>query len=162
MCNDDQRKTLKRRRNQILKRIKKLKKQKEVEKLENNIEHIKSCQNDARRMYEAIRTLNKRSQNTVIVHNPDGEFVTSPEQKVNIITDFFENLFCVENITPFDDIPPVKLSTPFTSEEIRKAANKLRNGKSTGSDNLPAELVKAGPSELHEEIATVLNIAAEN
>ncbi len=53
------------------------------------------------------------------------------------------------------------MNVPFTAEEIKKAASKLRSGKSTGCDNLPAELVKAAPEELHQEIANILNIVAE-
>lgn len=97
----------------------------------------------------------------VIVDNEGGEIVTDPEQKTEIITKFFESLFSVENVTPFSDIPPTKLNTPFTALEIGKCASRLRNNKSTGSDNLPAELIKEAPSIIHEEIAEILNIAAE-
>jgi hypothetical protein len=160
-CDIEIRKSLKKERNRVLKSIKKLKKQKEVELLDKNIEHIKNCQNDSRRMYEAVRTIHKKEPDPVIVHNKDGEFVTSAEEKVGIITNFFESLFCVENTTPFEEIPPCKLTIPFTSVEIKKSVNKLRNGKSTGCDNLPAELVKNAPDIIHQEIADILNIAAE-
>ena len=56
----------------------------------------------------------------------------------------------------------MKVKTPFTSNEIKKAANKLRNGKSTGCDNLPAKLIKNAPDEIHEEIANILNIVSES
>ena len=84
-----------------------------------------------------------------------------PEQKVEIITNFFESLFSLENVATFIDIEPVKLTKPFTPEEIKTCANKLRNNKSTGSDNLPAELIKEAPKIVFIEIAEILNRAAE-
>ena len=91
----------------------------------------------------------------------EGEIVTDSEQKTEIITKFFESLFSIENVAPFLDINPTKLTTPFTASEISTCVNKLRNNKSTGPDNLPAELIKVAPPEVHEQIALILNTAAE-
>ena len=122
---------------------------------------ISLISNPDRKAYEAIRSLNKKEQINVVVDNDVGELVTDPEQKTEIITAFFESLFSVENVAPFIGICPTKLETPFTADEISKCANKLRNNKSTGPDNLPAELIKAAPPIIHEEIAVILNLAAE-
>ena len=95
------------------------------------------------------------------MHNDKEELVIDPEEKNKIITKFFESLFCVENSAPFENVPPTKLNKPFTAQEIQKCANKLGNGKSTGPDNLPAELIKEAPLEIKEEISDILNTAAE-
>ncbi len=93
------------------------------------------------------------------MHNEDGEIVIDPKDKVNIITAFLESL--LDNVAPFRHIPPEKLNVRFTAEEIKKAASKPRNGKSTACDNLAAEVVKADTEELHQEIGNILNIVAE-
>ena len=59
------------------------------------------------------------------------------------------------------EFPPQKMVTPFTADEIAKAAKKLKNGKSPGPDNVELELIKYAPIELHKEIATIFNKVAE-
>ena len=59
------------------------------------------------------------------------------------------------------ELPPHKMVTPFTADEITKAAKKLKNGKSPGPDNVELELIKYAPTELHKEIATIFNKVAE-
>ena len=44
----------------------------------------------------------------------------------------------------------------FCKEEIQKAT-RLKNNKSTGKDDVNAELVKYAPEEVHEQIADMLN-----
>ena len=60
------------------------------------------------------------------MHNNKEEIVTDPENKVEIITDFFESLFKVDNVAPFSEIPPQKLTNPFTAEEIGKCSKKTK------------------------------------
>ena len=50
---------------------------------------------------------------------------------------------------------------PFSTEEIRKIARKLKNGKSPGIDEIPTEYLKYAPEELYTEIARLLNQIAE-
>ena len=42
----------------------------------------------------------------------------------------------------------MKLCIPFTCEEIKKASNELKNNKSTGKDDIAAELIKYAPNEV--------------
>ena len=49
----------------------------------------------------------------------------------------------------------------FTSEEIKKAATSLKNNKSPGKDQLKAEMLKYGPTELYQGIAEIFNDMAE-
>ena len=53
------------------------------------------------------------------------------------------------------------MTTPFTSEEVKSAVWKMRNGTSPGIDKVTPEMLKFGPPELFEEIATILNMIAE-
>ncbi len=52
---------------------------------------------------------------------------------------------------------PTKLRRPFTAEEIRKIAHRLKNGKSAGIDKLEAEFIKYAPIEILQEIANIYN-----
>ena len=49
------------------------------------------------------------------------------------------------------------MSKPFTSEEMKKAVERLKNNKSSDADNVKAELLKYGNDEIFEEIAIILN-----
>ena len=49
------------------------------------------------------------------------------------------------------------MEPPFEYEEVRKAARKLKNNKSTGRDEVNAEYIKYAPDILHKQIAELLN-----
>ena len=66
-----------------------------------------------------------------------------------------------ENLNDFLEFRPHTMTTPFSGEEIHKAAAKLKNGKSPGCDNEELELIKYAPIEIHQEIANILNKVAE-
>ena len=52
------------------------------------------------------------------------------------------------------------MKTPFTTGELEKASKSTNNRKSVGEDELNAEYIKYGPPEIHNGIATLLNIIA--
>ena len=56
---------------------------------------------------------------------------------------------------PGKNYKPSKITTPFTAEEIRKAAKKMKNGKSARPDKLEIEFIKYAPLEIHQEIASI-------
>ena len=111
-------------------------------------------------MFAAVRELNRKVDKSILVEGPTG-YVHSPEQKVEVITKYFEDIFKQENVHPIPVIKPQKLQKPITTEEINKAAKKLKNNKSPGCDNVQAELVKHGPEIVHHHIACILNQVAE-
>ena len=53
--------------------------------------------------------------------------------------------------------PPRPLDVPITSEEVRVATSKLKNGKSNGPDNIPNELVKAWDPSCNIAYANIIN-----
>ena len=56
---------------------------------------------------------------------------------------------------------PCAMITPFTTLEIKNAANRLKNGKSCGIDDLNAEYIKYAPEIIHETTADILNETAK-
>ena len=49
------------------------------------------------------------------------------------------------------------MRTPFTNKEIVNAANRLKNNKSPGVDDIVIEQIKYAPSIIHEQIAETYN-----
>ena len=54
------------------------------------------------------------------------------------------------------------MKKPLTEKEITKAIKSLKNNKSAGCDEIRAELLKHSPSEIHKNIAQLLNNIAKN
>ena len=52
--------------------------------------------------------------------------------------------------------------TPFTGDEIYEAAKSMKNGKSSGIDDIHAEHIKYAPSSIHENIAHILNTTGKD
>ncbi len=57
---------------------------------------------------------------------------------------------------------PHDMITSFTADEIEKAARSLKNNKSTGIDNIKAELIKYAPNNVHKLIADIYNETAKS
>ena len=93
----------------------------------------------------AVRKLNRKEDNHIIVNNSEGEIIHSVEEELEEITKYFENILKQKETTPIPEIKPPKLKQEITSEEVRSAANKLKNNKSPGCDQINAELVKKQP-----------------
>ena len=123
---------------------------------------IENSQNDSRRMFKATRALQQQTNNNVCVKSKDGNTVNSTQQKLEIITDYFEGVFNPNDVEPFPFIEPKKLEIPFTSDEINKAIKSLKNNRSAGIDKLKAEHLKYAPFEISQHIADILNDTCES
>ena len=97
-----------------------------------------------------------------MVEDKNKKIASTEEEQVKIVSEYFKKMLAPEgkesNILEF---PPHKMVTPFTADEIAKAAKKLKNGKSPGPDNVELELIKYAPIEVHKEIATIFIKVAE-
>ena len=125
------------------------------------IEEIENNKNDSRRMFQAVRELNKKEDNVIIVENSNGEIIHSVEEELKEITNYFKDIFTQDSTHPLPDITPQKLKEEITFFEVERAVNKLKNNKSPGCDNINAELLKYGPTIVFDIIANILNKAAE-
>ena len=90
----------------------------------------------------------RRTPSTVSVTNDKGEIVGSDSVKAEILRNYFEKQYNngEEPLAPFDG-PPKPLTVPITPIEVEAACKKLKNGRATGPDNIPNELLRyAGKS----------------
>ena len=137
-------------------------KEEETKKILSLVEEIENTKDDSRRMFQVVKHLQKRNdKNKVIVDGKDGK-TTNEKQQVEIVSKFFEEMFNKNTEKDIENIEPHKMKVPFNTEEIRKAAKSLKNGKSPGIDNLNAELIKYGPEEVYKRIAEIFNEVAES
>ena len=49
------------------------------------------------------------------------------------------------------------MKRPSTKVEIGKSVNKLKNNKSTGIDDISAEMIKYSPKIVYQQIANIFN-----
>ena len=77
-------------------------------------------------MFQAVRILNQKEDNTILVENSKGEIIHNKEEELEEITNYFENIFKQNNTTQIPEIIPQKLEVEITSLEVQQAVNKLK------------------------------------
>ena len=160
--NKERRNELRKQRKKLQKELQKLIKEKEDKIVERMIENIEKTKQDSRDMYEAVRILQRRkTKANLIIKDKKGKIPSSTTGKIKIITEHFKNELNSENAKIIPIINPTKMKQIFTSKEIRKAINKMKNGKSAGCDKVYAEMLKNSPELITEKIAEILNECAE-
>ena len=114
------------------------------------------------RMFAAVKELKelrRDKRKDIIVHNEDGTAIFDKDKKVSAIAEDFQAQFTrsgVESIPMFTgEARPLK--QPITPDEIQNVVKKLKNGKSTGPDDISAELLKAAGKEGAVLVADVIN-----
>ena len=114
---------------------------------------------DSRRMFEAVRSLNKTKPPVPIgVHNEQGCLIATDTEKAEVVKNYLEQQLTRDE-TPLEAFvgPPRPLENPFTGDEIRAAARSLKNGRATGPDGIPNELLKYSTNAVHERFASIIN-----
>ena len=135
----------------------------EIQRINNKMIKIEEMKNNSSRYFAALKDLqSERKQENLVVEDKNKKIAATEEEQVKIVPEYFKKMLAPEgkesNILEF---PPHKMVTPFTADEIAKAAKKLKDGKSPGPDKVELELIKYAPIELHKEIATIFNKVAE-
>ena len=131
---------------------KKLKEAKEnwIDEQCKNIEQS-TKQGNTKKVHELVRTLtNTKQDRSMVIENRDGELLTEKEEVLKRWTEYCNELYNYP-IQPDSSIleeeirPPKEPSPlPVMREEVEEAIRSLPTGKSPGSDNIPAELIKKG------------------
>ena len=159
---DDKRKELKAERNQKLHTIRVIIENEKASKLNEQVAEIEAKHTDNTKMLLAVKALrNEKPKKKLVIDQPNGGTTKEAKEQVVIIRQFFENFFSDKDYEEITNIPPMEMRTPFTDTEVKKAINKLKNGKSVGIDNIKAEQLKYGPHEVAHTIAEIINDMAK-
>ena len=73
-------------------------------------------------MFKAIRVIQKKNESKPLIVTKDDNIICSTKEKIEEISKHFQKCFQCENPEPIPDVKPQKLLTPFTVEEVEKAA----------------------------------------
>ena len=90
----------------------------------------------------------------MVVENKHGELLTEKDEVLERWTEYCKKLYNYpiqpnKNILEEEKCPPEEPSAlPVMREEVEEAIRSLPTGKSPGADNIPAEQIKKGGSEL--------------
>ena len=124
------------------------------------VKEVETYKDDSRRMFKVVKDLQRRKEKKkIVVDGKDGK-TTDEKEQVKIVTSFFNNMFSKEE-EEIQNIRPRKMEEKFTTEEVKAAVKRLKNGKSAGMDNLQAEMIKYGPDGICTGIAEIFNETAE-
>ena len=121
-------------RNNIMKNIHQIIDDEETSRIMQSVEEIETYKNDSNRIYQAVRILQKKQIKNILVTGEDG-LTKDSEEQLESITNLFEKKINKENIDQMEDVES-KMNNPFTVEEIKTAAKRLKNNKSPGLTTL--------------------------
>ena len=102
--------------------------------MEEKLFKLEHSKNDSNRYYQVLRVLNReKSKIPLWVHDKDGIIASTEKQQAEIVTKHFQKMLAPENAPPNNKIyPPHQMTIAFTGNEIFKAVQSMKNGKSTG------------------------------
>ena len=144
-------------RNKALHSIRNIQEKENENELNVALDEINNSKNDSRRMFQAVKAINRNNDNNVTVQDQNGNYIGNTKGKIEVITEHFKGVFQNESAIGLPRVTPETLKTPFTAEEVKKAVKSLKNNKSAGCDLLTAEHFKCAPDSIHEHIAELLN-----
>jgi hypothetical protein len=109
-----------------------------------------------RDLYRGINEFKKGYQPRIhIIKDENGNLIADPQSALNRWKNFFNQVLNVRGVY---DVRQMDIHTaePLVSEpslvEVEIAIGKLKSYKSPGTDNIPAEMIKAGGETLYSEI----------
>ena len=111
------RRALRKERNETLKELKRLFKEQENKLLDEELKEIERYKIDSSKCYQAIRKVNSRKpQKPLTIYDEQFRLVTAEEEQVQIITEYFQNLFSSED-TP-TAVEPAIMTPPIFDPQI--------------------------------------------
>ncbi|RQM10964.1 hypothetical protein DD237_008436 [Peronospora effusa] len=109
-------------------------------------------------MFEATRALFRRRLPSFSLHDSTGTYILSRQEAGIQIKKHFQDQFFDRPRTPVADEGVKRpLNNPITAFELECAFRRLRNGRATGPDSIPAELLKYGSELLAQPLADIIN-----
>ena len=98
------------------------------------------------------------------MQDESGNTVSSEKDQAEIISHHFCQLLAPDDASTntIKSYASCAMITPFTGDEIYEAVKSMKNGKSSGTDDIHAEHIKYAPPSIHENIAHILNTTAKD
>ena len=146
----------------IKSKIRKRVKENEENKLKTKLEQLENTKDDSNRYFLVMRDLQSKNTNEKLYVKEEHNMIAGNEKDhIEIITKYFEKMRSPSDKTyNIKEYLPTPMAIPYTKEEIGKAGENLKNGKSAGPDNLHAELIKYASENIHEAIADIYEMAS--
>ncbi|UIZ22878.1 hypothetical protein KXD40_003787 [Peronospora effusa] len=114
--------------------------------------------NRSTHMFKATRALFRRRLPSLSLQDSTGNYILSRQEASIQIKQHFQDQFFDRTRTPVaDDGVKQPLNNPITAFELECAFLRLRNGRTTGPDSIPAELLKYGSELLAQPLADIIN-----
>ena len=126
-------------------------------------EAIANAQYD-NQFFKAVKYIrNPNPKQKTIVHDKKGRAVEDPVSKYSIVKEHFQKQFYDPTKREIERYigEPKPLQKSITKEEVKKAVSKASNNKATGEDGIAIELIKYGPENLSDAVASSLNEVIE-
>lgn len=100
-----------------------------MEKSTHTPEQCKECIDDSGQMFQAVRVLQTTNVGKPLIIEIGQGTTTDTTEQIKITSQFFERLFYKDDVPTMPDIPPARMTVPFTAKEIEKSLNKMRDNK---------------------------------
>ena len=147
---------LRKERKRIQCEIQKILKHKREKEIDNIVQDIENAKDDVK-MFKAANNIKRKKFENPTVHDKEGKNVTTPNEVYKIVAEHFTNAFYKEgeSIIERHTGPPRPLNKLISGAEVTKTVSTMSNNKAYV--NIPVELVKYAPTNVHNKIAESLN-----
>ena len=132
--------------------------------IESQCQEVEAClrKNNSKKAYQLVKDLTTEKQGkTTTIQDKSGKCLTEENEILNRWTEYCSDLYNYETegdpiLLDRPQIPDAE-HHPILPEEVEAAVKALKMGKSTGVDNIPAELVQAGGEAMIDILTTICN-----
>jgi len=113
--------------------------------LEEKCMELERSSNNPRRVFQLVKEITRKHDAQMdVINDKDGNALTEEAEIKRRWAEYCEELYRkLENDTEEFQTTEYETEPPPLREEVKHALNKMSNGKSTGIDDIPAELWKA-------------------
>ena len=129
-------------RKEILKNMKKRKKQLREEEIDRILADVDSTKDDSK-MFRATKSLHTKRKQIQFVHDEKGKSVSNPQEIYETISKYFKNQFNKPNqniVNKFSTLAK-QLKRPITAAEVKRAIRRMSNNKAPGKDDIYIEMI---------------------
>ena len=155
--------SLRKDRNEIMRKIHQKMKELDKQKLENCLKEIENSKNDSMRIFRVIKEIQRQKPKIpLLIKTETGGFTINEKEQANIIAAHFKKQFS-KNTQVLNKIysQPTAMNQPFTAEEIKIAIKSLLNNRGAGDDHIKTEMLKSASDILYELLADICNNISE-